>query len=489
MAATVPAARRAPVGDAALVGAVVLLCAVVGLAIPLAGPKVALAPLVALAGVGALAVLWARPAAAVGTLVVLLTSFPVARVSVGPIPAYFLDGLLAFVLLVLVARRAIPRNAMSLVVAAYLASWVPALVYEWLTIGAVLEPLYGFIRHVLAVCMFFVGLALARSPSARRYALLALTAGTLVTCVITLLQVLPPTAALTRTFLETLAPSFAPNSYLRYPARAFAFFQAPTTLAGFLTIMLVFFLGALPAVRGGTRRLMLLTLLLVGPALIATYSRQWVPAVLAGLLTLTLLRPQLALRGVVVGGLSAAFVLAALTVGSLDQTYLTQRFSGGGGTDDNLIDRLAQPGEFLAVQAEADVEVVTGRGFAGEDLIDRGEVSGTVAQRLREGLPTENSILLEVFNHGIVAGLLLVAIVVAAIVSGRRVVRARAPGWPIAAGLTAALATAAVLAIADAYLSQSIFMKALLWMLIGWVFGLRALSRRTPARSAARRAA
>jgi hypothetical protein len=112
-----------------------------------------------------------------------------------------------------------------------------------------------------------------------------------------------------------------------------------------------------------------------------------------------------------------------------------------------------------------------GKGFAGQDLVERGLVSAPTADTLRAGL-NDNVFLLEVFNHGIVAGLLYVGLFVTALTRILRAARRRAGETALLAGIGSALVAALVLQFSDNYFSESVFMKMFLWLLIGTGIGL-----------------
>ena len=57
----------------------------------------------------------------------------------------------------------------------------------------------------------------------------------------------------------------------------------------------------------------------------------------------------------------------------------------------------------MALALDRPSEYVAWKGFAGQDIVSRELVSAETATELRQGL-SDNVFLLEVFNHGIVAG-------------------------------------------------------------------------------------
>jgi uncharacterized membrane protein YeaQ/YmgE (transglycosylase-associated protein family) len=96
---------------------------------------------------------------------------------------------------------------------------------------------------------------------------------------------------------------------------------------------------------------------------------------------------------------------------------------------------------------------------------------------LRRGV-NDNSFLLEWFNHGLLAGILYLLIMVGVIVVAvRESLRRSGPEATLLAGLAAALVTATVLHFFDRYFSESMFMKTLLWTLVGATVGVIAARR------------
>jgi hypothetical protein len=395
---------------------------------------------------------------------------------VGSAPLYFGDLLIVSALYAVV-RSGWKSPPSGWWIGVYIASWIPALVFQWVSLGVILDPLYGFIRNVLAVSTFFIGAWIGTSHGASRRAIMALAVGTLITAVITIAQAVPITAGMVRDLLESLAPSFAPHGYERYPNRAFAFFEAPTALAGFLTVVALLLISIVSASSGRSRKVYLAVLILIGPALIATYSRQWVPALVVGMLVLAFQRPRLGGSGAVAILLAALITSGALAAGFLNSNYLSGRFGGTSQSQQNIADRLVQPRQFLNAQSIGGTEAIVGRGFANSDLVKRTTLNSGELERLQEGYPKENSILLEAFNHGVVACILLLGFLGTAIYVGGAIGRSPGPNQALGSGLAAAIAAAVVLMGSDQYFSETLFIKAVLWLLIGWVFGLQAAKR------------
>jgi hypothetical protein len=456
---------------------IVVLCVGLGWVVVERGPLVAFAPvLLVAAGAGSVAGL-TRPYVVLIALAVLISAFPIARVLAGGIPLYFTDVLAALVLAAVLISRP-ERHVFHLLIGVYILTWLPAWVYQVARTDLYLEPTYGLGRNLLAVAVSLAAFEIVRRRrDAALGIVLALAAGTTVTAIITLAQAIPATSGATRSVLFTIAPEFVENGYVVYPERAFALFQAPTTLSGFLACMLPLFVVAIAVARGRARTLLAIAAVLAGLALIATYSRQWAPALALGLLALAALRPAALGRLMVVGAVVLTVIAFAFSSGSLDSAYLSERFSGLGSDDANVQLRLKRQREFFALVDASSADTLLGRGFAGQDIDARDLTDLRTTEALRSGV-NDNSFLLEWFNHGLLAGILYFLIVVGVIAAAAREARRRTDTEAtLLAGLAAALVTAAALHFFDNYFSESVFMKTLLWAMLGAAAGLVAAQR------------
>jgi hypothetical protein len=375
---------------------------------------------------------------------------------------------LAVVGLVALIRRPVPLTHYGWLVVAYVAAWIPALGYQVLSLHLVEEPTYGFLRNSLAVSMFFLAYACATQPGFWERWTPTLALGASATAVLAVLQAAHVDEA--EAFVRAAAPDFTATALRTYPDRAFAFFAAPTILAGFFALAILLLLP-LASREVRFHGLMWIAVPLAALGALATYSRQWVPALAVGLIVLCGLRLRATGRVVLVTALGALAAWAFLAGGALDRSYLEQRFETLGAADVNIRTRVARQREFVALATERPSEFIVGKGFAGQDILRRELVSTEAASELREGV-TDNVYFLEVFNHGLVAGLLYLGLMLTALV---RVLRAARAGGPHAAKLAAvgaALAAALVLHALDNYLSEAVFMKMLLWILVGLGIGL-----------------
>jgi hypothetical protein len=295
----------------------------------------------------------------------------------------------------------------------------------------------------------------------------------LVTSGIAVAQEAPPTAGLVHRLLYTLAPSFTPAAYHAYPKRAFALFAAATILAGFLALAIVLLIGVATDVDRRSKPLYYTAAAAAGIALVATGSRQWLPAVAAGFVALAFVRPGAIRRFALIGGIALVLVWTLGSHGALDVSYIQARFERLGTTDVNVQTRLARQHHFLQIAAEEPRSTLVGHGFAGQDLVSRNLVDAQTAQQVRDGV-SDNVFFLDVFNHGLLAGLVYAALLVAALL--RLIRTARVSQRFGIAGVTAAVTTAFALHFFDGYFSETVFMKMLLWLLLG--LGLGLCSRR-----------
>lgn len=483
MSAVVSAVRlRAEKGPrfalaALAVTCIVVTCIALGWAIVEGGPVVAVAPI--LLGVAAAVIVagLARPLGVLFALGALISAFPVARVVGADVPLYLTDALAALALVAVLVSGTTRRHPFRLVIGVYLLAWLPAWLYQVVRIDLYLEPTYGLVRNALAVVIALAAFEIVkRRPDAVLGLVLALAGGTIITAILALAQAVPPTSDAARTFLTTISPAFVPGAYDVYPERAFALFPAPTALAGFLAMMLPLFLVSIGVARGRAHTLLVTAVGFAGFALIATYSRQWAPALALGLITLAVLRPSAFRRSVLLGAVVVAGVGFALSSGSLNSDYLNERFSSLGGGDANVQLRLERQRAFFATADASSADTLLGRGFAGQDIAARDLTDARTTDELRAGF-NDNSFLLEWFNHGILAAAMYLLIVLGVTAAAARGARRTGEQSALLAGLSATLVTAIALHFFDNYMSEAIYMKMILWILIGATAGLLAAQR------------
>jgi hypothetical protein len=409
-----------------------------------------------------------RSTVGIPALAFLIGAFPVARVVVHGIPLYATDVLA--VLLVLAATRfGGGLSGYGWLVIVYLASWTLAWLHEILALHLFLAPTYGLIRNLLAVSIFFPAYVTARRYGGRTRWLVPLAVGAALSALAALAQDIAPGA--TNGVLRALAPNFTGTALKTYPRRAFALFAAPTTLSGFLAVAALLFIAASRAEGRRQRQVLIAAAVLCTLGMLATYSRQWLPALAAGLIALAWLRIGSARRIIVGAAAILALTWVLLSTGALNSSYLNSRFSALGTKDANVQTRLSRQKAFLSILRTEPGTFAVGKGFAGQDLVERGLVSAPTGDTLRAGL-NDNVFLLEVFNHGIVAGLLYAGLFVTALLRILGAARRRAGETALLAGIGAGLVAAFVLQLSDNYFSESVFMKMFLWLLIGTGIGL-----------------
>jgi hypothetical protein len=410
-----------------------------------------------------------RPAVGIPAIAFLLAAFPLARVVVHGAPIYATD-VLAFLLLVGAIKLRSASSGYGSLVVVYLASWTLAWVHEVASLNLILTPTYGLLRNLVAVAVFFPAYFFARRQGADPRFVFALAGGATVTASLALLQAAAPGPA--NSLLRALAPNFTSSALEVYPDRAFALFGAPTTLCGFLAFAIPLFIASAEFVRRRQRVLLAIATVLCLLAALATYSRQWVPALAAGLIVLAVLRLRTTKQMVITAAVVLVLAWTAFASGALNQSYLGERFNSLSTQDANVQSRLTRQKAFIGLAWHDPATFFIGKGFAGQDLVARNLVSANTAERLREGL-SDNVFLLEVFNHGLIAGLLYLGLFLTAL---KRILLSaatrRTSDSALLAGVGAALVVALVLQLSDNYFSESVFMKTLLWLLIGTGVGL-----------------
>jgi hypothetical protein len=409
-----------------------------------------------------------RPTFGIPALAFLIGAFPVARVVVHGIPLYATDGL-AFLLVLGASTFGGGLSGYGWLVIVYLGSWTIAWLHEVLTLHLFLAPTYGLIRNLLAVSIFFPAYLIARRYGGRTRWLVPLAVGAALSALLALAQ--DVAAGPTNAVLQALAPNFTSTALKTYPHRAFALFTAPTTLSGFFAVATVLFIGASRAADPRRRKYLIASTYLCVLGMLATYSRQWLPALAAGLLALAWLQIGAARRAIVGAAVVLAVTWLLLSTGVLNSSYLSSRFSALGTRDANVQTRIARQRAFLSMLRTERGTFIVGKGFAGQDLVERGLVSAPAADTLRAGL-SDNVYFLEVFNHGFVAGLLYAGLFVTALLRVLAAARRRAGETALLAGIGASLVAAFVLQLSDNYFSESVFMKMFLWFLIGTGIGL-----------------
>jgi len=439
------------------------------------GPTVAFLPFALCAALLFVFAALRRPLYAVLVLVALVSAYPIARIEVGSVPLYVTDMLAALALLA-VWLCGISHSRFHLALGIYLAAWIPAWIYQVVKTDLVLEPTYGLVRNVLAVAVAIpVAVAIRRRRAVELF-ILVFAVGTILTAALAVAQSTPGLQGSVRDLLSTLAPSFAPNAYQVYPERAFALFTAPTALSGYLAVALPVFIASMSIANKDRRRILIFAISATVLALIATYSRQWVPALAIGLLVLVIIRPPVPRRTVFTAGATVVLASLALSSGVLNSGYFSERFSRLGTNDQNVEIRLERQREFFAATRAGGPDSLLGRGFAGQDIVARNLTDIKTTDALRQGV-NDNSFLLEFFNHGLVAGLLYVGILLGVLGGAIRMARQPGPYSALLAGLSASLVTAMALHFFDRYFSETVFMKMLLWMLIGFTLAVIRLAR------------
>jgi hypothetical protein len=449
--------------------AICLVCAtVVGVSSAQYGFRPVTLAFVGLAVVATLLAAASRLHLAAPLLLAIVAAFPVARVVVASAPIYAID-VLTLVALVALGAQGLRAGRYGQLVFVYLLVWLPAYLYQVASLGLVAAPTYGLIRNALAVLAFFVGRRMLLAGW-RVATIRALAAATLATSVLSVLQELGPTYGSIRSFLTALAPSFTPSAYHVYPHRASALLASPPALAGFLAVAAFLLIAGYSYVRGSTRVLVACAIASIGPALVATYSRGWILGAAPALLVLGLLNATSMRRVFVAGASVLAIVWILLATGALNVQYLDARFSTFGLGDRNAQLRIERQNHFFSVASQQPELMLIGHGFAGQDIVQRGLVDTATADTIRNGV-SDNGYLLEIFDRGIFALLLLVILMLRAWGRGFRALGIAGEDRVLLSGLLGAL-TAAIILHLENYFVEEIFMKIFFWLVVGMLVGL-----------------
>ena len=410
-----------------------------------------------------------RPILSASGLVLVLSSFPIGRLSIGPLPIYLMDIAIAVTLVGLVLQRYPEIDRVGKAILVYLFLWVPTLLSQMARLGVVVESVYGLMRHGLPIATFFIGWALYRQLRSTLFRT-CVYVGVSITCVLAVMQFLPATHGIMRDIHFAVIPATAPSLYRVYPERGSAFFLAPTGLSGFLALVLPFI--AIDLLRPKrlqhplSRAVVALTVL----GLIGTVSRQWVPAAIVGFWAFSRLQPRS--RGPLIraSGVLALLTVGVLALGVVDAGYVGVRFGRllNPTQDQNLTGRWQSQAKFVRYAGDNPEILVVGNGFATQDIAARGLVSEQEAGEIRSGV-TENSWLNEFYNHGLAAGLIYIGVIVAVVRRGWRA--ARRLGDPDAhlAGLVAIVLVGIVLHFTDRFMSETEYTRAWFWLVIGWL--------------------
>ena len=360
-------------------------------------------------------------------------------------------------------------------IGAYLALWLIPYFLQMLRLNLYLVPTYGLLRQGLAVMSVVLGAWLIAERRWLLTAMAALAVGTVLTELLAVAQVVPGLRSVVKTVLISQVPAFAINGYAVYPRRAFALFTAPPTLAAYLAIVFFLLVGTLTYQQGWRRRATLAALVLMPPALIATYSRGWVFGFAAGLLALACAHARLFRRALALALVAGVVGIGAVAVGVLNGSYLTERFSTLGPNDPNVETRLTREDIYVTWAEHAPVSALVGEGFSEQDLVERNLVAGSAESNLTAGV-SDNGYLLEAYSHGLLDTVLLIFALISTLVLGMRAARrAEADRW-LLSGLSAAVAAMIVLHM-EQFFYQAVFMRTLLWLVIGLLLGAASPAR------------
>jgi hypothetical protein len=420
----------------------------------------------------------------------LLTSIPIARVAAGGVPLYLIDLVLVGAVAGLALRRlvrqaylALPRRTRLWLLVYPVALLLPLVVQVSRT-SFVAESAYGFFREMTAFSAVLVGAYLGLAEHRARRAVDTIGIGATVGSLVALAQRLPLTSPFVTDALSAVAPGIASGAARTYPDRSTAFMAAPTALSGFLCIALLLLVFR-PTHRRRRLRLRTLPMLVIMAGLLSTYSRQWIPAfaiavVMTAVMTsgATKRHAQRVLSGIAMG---AALLL---TLGPVDPDYFVDRVTALGGDDANVTTRLERQGQFVGNLVTEPGRFVVGEGFALQDIGLRQATQDDAVESTQRLGYSDNSFLLELGNRGALAAAAYVAIIFGTLRLMMRGARRRVlPADAI--GTIAALVAAVLLHLFDNYFSEAMFMRMVLWLLIGLGAGAAARAAAPHAQSIA----
>ena len=146
-----------------------------------------------------------------GITILFISAFPLARISIGPIPLYLVDILVFFLFVYYSNTRAVIPNRLSNLIFGFYFFVVIGELNGAINYGAILEPAYMMARYFLAVTVCFLIAKSVNNSEDLNMLLKFLTAGLLVTSVVTVFVSLPPTRGLALNTAFSI-PVIAPDS-------------------------------------------------------------------------------------------------------------------------------------------------------------------------------------------------------------------------------------------------------------------------------------
>jgi hypothetical protein len=443
-----------------------MLVVPVVIAVAGAGPRLTVLAILAL--LAGLIAWWLaeRPSRAVTAAVFCIVTAPTMRITVAAgVPIYIAD-VLGVLAAVTVARTAgwhrvlarLPVRTRWLLLG-YVGALAVPLATQVLQRSTLLG-IYGFLREVAAFSLVAVGIWAAVGARQRTVVERPLILGGCVAAILALTQRVPGLTGLVPGLLSAFNPGLASAAERTYPDRSYGLVGAPTALSGLLLIALLF---AVLSSWTKTPLLRLVIVLVIGAGIVATASRQWLPALLVVVIILGLIgTPDVrrTMRQLTLGGLAALVLALAVAPGGAG--VLGERFNSLGSDDENVATRLERQSGFFEEVLGDPARFVVGEGFALQDVAAR------ESDASRRGY-SDNSLLLELGNRGLLAFItLLTIVIIAARVGWRAATRSSAAAPWLAASLALV-----VLGLSDNYFSEAVAMRAIMWLVIGGVLSFQ----------------
>ena len=323
----------------------------------------------------------------------LLTVHPLARVVVrGNIPIYFIDVLVALLLLVVLLQRAGEKpdwasvRPLPLLVALF---WLPSTFFSFVNearlTGIWLETTYMLLRTLLSISMFFVVPTLVRNRRDLHVVLWCLVIGMVIASGLGILNsLLPPDSPLID-YLDSLTPTELARHEAEYfqvgiPVRARGLVGNPHGLGTLISLIWPLAFGMYISGQFQCKRFALWLILLAGSVgLVTTYTLSTYAGFLLMVSTLALRRSRGRVRVLIalvlilvlflVGGEASGLLRLNYIVDRLDDVLVSLQIPSVRSSTTARLWAYSNVPHFLLSHP---LWLVVGRGFATEDLETRG---------------------------------------------------------------------------------------------------------------------
>lgn len=393
--------------------------------------------------------------------VLVVGTFPIARVTAAGAPIYLIDLMLLASATAMVARHRWVRlgspQSRSRLYFAYGAALSVPVVVQLVRSGDRTFAVFGFVREAAAASAFLIGLILCASDQNRRRLLRVMVGAAALQSLVSIAQRVEMGRGWVDSVIGAMNPGLLSGAQRTYPERSYGFLGAPTALSGFLSVCLAGLVVHRELFRPRTRRALIVV---ISSGLFFTASRQWLVALLIAYPVYVVASGRPVFRSRLTGarmvGLALATVVAVAVLPTSPFVERTGRLLEG---DENVSIRLERQGDFFDTVLDDPEVLATGQGFALQDIA---QAPGSNFTRVGYA---DNAYLLEFTNRGVLCGVLLLLLLGGLIVSCGRAVRLT--GSADRSAVLIMLILTAVLAALDNYYSEVPFMRAQLWLLLG----------------------